>query len=150
MHPTDAVSYTKVTHRSQGPSINWEYLQKLHPAVPVIQVVSHHVEAQFRTWTRYSHHTDPRDAKGVRRLQDSYVRECIHETRSNRELSETDKVKDFYNDGLLALDGAVMRWAQGRGYERARTENWETLSEDDGDGLISSEERTSDESVSDE
>ncbi|KAI0350268.1 hypothetical protein OH77DRAFT_1489301 [Trametes cingulata] len=122
----------KVTNRSQGPSVNWTYLRTLHPALPVIQAVSHHIEQQFRTWTRYGRHTDPGDAKGIAKLQAAYQLEHIHETCRGRTIStKEDQVKDFYSMGLHTLPSAMMRWVDGRTFERATGEDWTAGNEDD-------------------
>ncbi|KAI0724730.1 hypothetical protein C8Q72DRAFT_742038, partial [Fomitopsis betulina] len=63
---------------SHGPSINWEYFHKLHPALPVIQGLSKHVETEFTTWTWYKKHTTPGDEKGIQLLQQLYYTARIH------------------------------------------------------------------------
>ncbi|KAJ7199866.1 hypothetical protein GGX14DRAFT_401147 [Mycena pura] len=47
----------KVTYRSEGPKIDWEYLKKLHPAIHVIRAVNAHMETEFKTRVRGSKHT---------------------------------------------------------------------------------------------
>jgi hypothetical protein len=39
----------KVTYHSEGPKIKWEYLKKLHPVIPVIREITHHMEVQIST-----------------------------------------------------------------------------------------------------
>ena len=41
----------KVTHRSEGPNIDWAYLKKLHPAIHVIWTLTLHMEQEFGTLT---------------------------------------------------------------------------------------------------
>ncbi|CAK5270382.1 unnamed protein product [Mycena citricolor] len=50
----------KVTHRSQGPKIDWKYLKKLHPAIHIVRAVSHHMENEFKTRVRGWKHTVPK------------------------------------------------------------------------------------------
>ncbi|KZT12850.1 uncharacterized protein LAESUDRAFT_633811, partial [Laetiporus sulphureus 93-53] len=76
----------KVTLRSQGPNSDWEYLKKLHPVIPVIQAISSHMEREFVTWKRYSHHTTPGDQKGIALLQKAYETSQIHKTPPGRKL----------------------------------------------------------------
>ncbi|KAJ7437506.1 hypothetical protein FB451DRAFT_1451536 [Mycena latifolia] len=42
----------KVTYRSEGPNIDWDYLKKLHPAIHVIRAVNSHMEYEFKTRVR--------------------------------------------------------------------------------------------------
>ncbi|KAF7312766.1 hypothetical protein MIND_00291700 [Mycena indigotica] len=50
----------KVTYRSEGFKINWSYLKKLHPAIPVIRALCEHMEHEFGTDTRGKKHSAPR------------------------------------------------------------------------------------------
>ena len=113
--------------------MDWKYLQKLHPALPVIQTVAHHVEQQFNTWTRYGRHTDPRDAKGVLRLEKYYKEWGLYDTKMGRMQvgSDANDTVDFYNKGLVGLDTPMTKWVDGRRWERSTEENWEPLSDGD-------------------
>lgn len=62
----------------QGLNVDWAYLKKLHPTIPVIQVVLKHVEDQFWLWTQYSWHTHPDNMKGLLKLQQMYKAEELH------------------------------------------------------------------------
>ncbi|KAJ7852169.1 hypothetical protein B0H14DRAFT_2354898, partial [Mycena olivaceomarginata] len=42
----------KVTHRSQGPKVDWDYLKKLHPSIHLIRAVSMFMESEFNTASR--------------------------------------------------------------------------------------------------
>ncbi|KAH9474970.1 hypothetical protein JR316_0012069 [Psilocybe cubensis] len=42
----------KVTYRSEGPNIKWEYFKKLHPAIHIIRLVTDHIEKEFGTLAR--------------------------------------------------------------------------------------------------
>ncbi|KAI0359014.1 hypothetical protein OH77DRAFT_1377521, partial [Trametes cingulata] len=47
----------KVVHRPQGPHADWDYMYKMHPAIPMIDAIAAHVEKEFQTITRYLRHT---------------------------------------------------------------------------------------------
>ncbi|KAI1784039.1 hypothetical protein LXA43DRAFT_898167 [Ganoderma leucocontextum] len=120
----------KVTHRSQGPNVDWQYLKKLHPAIPVIQAVSEHVEDQFKTWTRYSRHSSPGDAKGIQRLQDAYTAAKVHTSMPGRRVDDADHVSDICNQGLLTLGRPMKTWRIARTILRATEEDWSILDDD--------------------
>ncbi|KDQ25341.1 hypothetical protein PLEOSDRAFT_1021103, partial [Pleurotus ostreatus PC15] len=46
-----------IMYRSEGPSVDWEYLKKLNPAIPTIRILSNHVEEQFGTQARSTSHS---------------------------------------------------------------------------------------------
>ncbi|TFK90447.1 hypothetical protein K466DRAFT_484717 [Polyporus arcularius HHB13444] len=122
----------KVTHRSQGPSVDWDYLKKLHPAVPVIQHVADHIEDIFRTWTRYSRHTRPRDIEGIRLLQRTYSAAKVHVTdrRGRTSGSEADGTTDLFNRGCLNIGKTMQRWVHARTFPRATRDNRTPVAED--------------------
>ncbi|KAJ7812306.1 hypothetical protein B0H14DRAFT_3090506 [Mycena olivaceomarginata] len=62
----------KVTHRSEGPNIDWKYLKKLHPAIHVVRSVSSHMESEFKTRVRGWKHTVPKKKEDVQGLQKWY------------------------------------------------------------------------------
>ena len=62
----------KVTYRSEGPNVKWEYLKKLHPAIHIIRAVTEHVEREFGTKARGQSHNVPPKEKDVQLLQNSY------------------------------------------------------------------------------
>lgn len=113
--------------------MNWKYFKKLHPTLPVIQVISEHVEAEFKTWTRYKAHTSPNDNKGVALLQRAYKTSDVHATCVGRKVVDSEKVSDFYNDGLITLGRPMARWATGRQFDRSRDEDWTSLAGEDYD-----------------
>ncbi len=115
----------KVTHRPQGPKIDWDYLKKLHPAIPVIQHVSEHIEDQFRTWTRYTRHTRPHDIKGILLLQRTYTIAQLHTTdQTGRSWeNDADRASDMYNRGLLNLGQTMQRWKDRRTFARSTLED---------------------------
>ena len=62
----------KVTYCSQGPSINWLFMKKPHPIIPVIKGLSDHVEQEFGTISRGKKHTVPKKDKDVKTLQAAF------------------------------------------------------------------------------
>ena len=57
----------KVTYRSQGPNIDWQYIKKLHPAIHVIQALTIHMEEEFGTLARGKNHTIPKEELDITR-----------------------------------------------------------------------------------
>ena len=71
--PKQAVhSGVQVNHHSEGLSIDWEYLKKLHPAIHVIHAVASHLEQEFLTLMRAKKHTTPKKELDIKTLQESY------------------------------------------------------------------------------
>ncbi|TFY64228.1 hypothetical protein EVJ58_g2764 [Rhodofomes roseus] len=131
----------KVTNRSQGPNINWEYFRKLHPALPVIQGLSEHMETEFETWTRYKKHTTPGDEKGVDLLRQTYSNARVHVTVPGRLVQrDSEKVKDFYNHGLAEFMKTMGRWTHARTYPRREDEDYSPLSDAEADGAMADDE----------
>lgn len=121
----------KVTHRSQGPSVDWDYLKKLHPAISVIEAVGTHAEEEFKTKSRGKKHTVPKKELDVQTLQSSYHASEVHKYIPGRKrFSKQDHAKDFVlSGGVKLMKGKTLtRWVEGRTFRRRTTQDWETLS----------------------
>lgn len=95
----------KVTYCSEGPSIDWEYLQKLHPAIPIIDAVAAHVEQEFKTLTWGKKHTVPQAELDIQTLQRAYHESGIHEYCPGRKApTKNDFAKDVILKGVLELN----------------------------------------------
>lgn len=126
----------KVTYRSQGPNIDWAYLKKLHPAIHVIRALTLHIEEEFGTLTRGKSHTNPEREKDVERLQKSYTKSTFHRTKGGRKInSKADTYTDYATKGCTKLlQGKILKkWVQLRTFERATTESWGEILDDDED-----------------
>lgn len=119
----------KVTYRSEGPEVDWEYLKTLHPAIHVIRGVTSHVEKEFNTLTRGKKHTVPQKELDVQKLQDSYNASKLHtEIPGRKRFSEKDYEKDYISAGALSFsDGKLLeRWISERAMERSTGQEWYT------------------------
>lgn len=124
----------KVTHRSEGPSVDWEYLKKLHPAIHVIRAVASFIEAEFKTLTRGKKHTVPKKDLDVQTLQNSYHESRVHTRVSGRKSeTERDHATDVTARGVsVFLTGKIMkRWTDNRTFERSMEQEWSLPSSDD-------------------
>lgn len=108
----------------KGPKVNWDYLKKMHPILPVIKAVSSHMEGMFKTWTRYKAHTTPHDVKGIRTLQQSYSAAQLYTNRPGRKLAAESRVSDYIDEGLGKLSTVLEKWVDGRSYERSHENSW--------------------------
>ncbi|KAL1699110.1 hypothetical protein EV121DRAFT_216903 [Schizophyllum commune] len=117
----------KVTYRSEGPSIDWDFLKKLHPAVPVIRELSKHMEEEFETLTRGLRHTIPKRDADVKALQEMYETAHLHESHPGR--TARDKTDDFINDGLRTIPTTLDGWSRNRNYKRRTEDDWEVNSD---------------------
>ncbi|TFY59955.1 hypothetical protein EVJ58_g5445 [Rhodofomes roseus] len=120
-----AIKDIKVTHRPQGPHIDWEYLKKLHPTIPVIKAISEHIEQQFGTWTRYKRHTSSHDQAGILLLQQAYLAGEVFSSRPGRQISlQADRASDFVNQGIPKLPTTIGRWVLARTFPRSSSQIW--------------------------
>lgn len=116
----------KVTYHSEGPSVHWEYLQKLHPAIHLIRAIAKHVEHDFGTISCGMKHTVPKKDKDVRILQESYHKSGYHHRKNGR---KADQVEDCTSRGVIKLQTGKFlgRWQDLRTFERATNEEWDSL-----------------------
>lgn len=129
----------KVTYRSEGPNIKWEYLKKLHPAINVIRAVADHIEKEFGTYTRGKKHSVPKKAQDVQKLHDSYKASTYHTfTRSRKIKKKGDKAEDYTLKGMLKLHkGKVLKkWVKLRGFERSERESWDEWLDSDSEDVV--------------
>ncbi|PPR03061.1 hypothetical protein CVT26_004559 [Gymnopilus dilepis] len=123
----------KVTYRSEGPNIKWEFLKRLHPAIHVIRAVAEHVERQFGTQTRGKKHTTPQREKDVRKLQDSYKESGHHKYVAGRKITAPkDRAKDYFKEGTVKLhtEQFLQNWHFSRFYVRSTREDWSAIGEE--------------------
>ena len=135
----------KVTHRSEGPNVDWEYLKKLHPAIHIIRAVTSHAEKEFATLTRGKKHTVPQRELDIRTLQNSYHASRIFRFTPGRgKPSNSDYAVDVFSDGAHSLHTGkfLKNWVEGRTYTRATTQ------EEFGDEGSSGESNTTGEEMS--
>ena len=123
----------KVNYRSQGPSIDWEYLKKLHPAIHIINAVGVHVEQELHTLSRGKKHAVPKKEHDIQVLQQSYRTARIHYYELGRKMfgGRKDKAKDIVTEGAVTLEQGKMlaRWIEGRSFTRSMEQEWNLLSE---------------------
>ncbi|EEB90164.1 hypothetical protein MPER_11668 [Moniliophthora perniciosa FA553] len=122
----------KVTYNPGGPNIDWAYLKKLHPALPVIVALCRHMEHQFQTYTRGKKHTVPKKDADVDMLCRVYEQSAYHKYVPGRTItSKGDKAADFYREGQAKfIRGIVIQtWHQNRYFERSTEEEWNSEGE---------------------
>lgn len=104
---------TKVTYQSEGPNIKWEYFKKLHPAIPLIRIVTEHIEQEFGTYKCSKSHTVPTQEKDVDTLQKAYNVSQYHIYTPGQTIErKDDRAKDYIEKGLGKLhSGKVLyKW----------------------------------------
>lgn len=127
-------SVLQVNKHSEGPSIDWEYLKKLHPAIHIIRAVAAHIEREFMTLTRGKKHTTPKKELDIRALQESYWKACVHDYEPGRRIrSKRDHAKDVTTEGALTmvLGATIARWVDGRSFARSTSQEWNLYSDSD-------------------
>ncbi|KAI5891102.1 uncharacterized protein SCHCODRAFT_02580387 [Schizophyllum commune H4-8] len=130
--PVDQAQEHNIKDIKAWPSIDWAFLKKMHPAIPVIRELSKHMEREFRTNTRGLKHTVPKKDQDVRTLQAVYEQADLHTHECGRTLKpgKKDTAKDFLSLGLDKLLGVLERWVSGRLYTRRTDEDYEVLSDE--------------------
>ncbi|KAF4611552.1 hypothetical protein D9613_004492 [Agrocybe pediades] len=117
----------KVTYRSEGPNVKWEYMKKLHPAIYVIRAVSEHVEKEMGTISRGKRHAIPTRDLDVETLRKSYREAGYHIFTRGRSIErKDDKSEDYSEKGIIKLHKPdfLNRWKQQRAFPRATDEIW--------------------------
>ena len=145
MHKYSFWHSNQVTHHSEGPNIDWEYLKKLHPAIHIICAVTLHAEKEFTMLMWGKKHTVPQRELNIRTLQNSYHASCIFQfTPGKGKPSNSDYVADVFLEGAHSLHTGkfLKNWADGQTYKRATTQ------EEFGDEGSSSESNTTGEEMS--
>jgi hypothetical protein len=118
----------KVMYRSSGLHINWAYLKKLHPTIPVIRALTLHMEEQFGTLTHGKKHTAPKKDLDVVKLQKAYKSSGYHTYEQGQTIkSKKDIAPDYTTKGCLKVQNGKMlqKWVELRCFEHATTENWD-------------------------
>ncbi|KAJ7868006.1 hypothetical protein B0H13DRAFT_2253848 [Mycena leptocephala] len=131
----------KVTYRSEGPNIDWEYIKKLHPAIHVIRAVNAHMETEFKTRVRGSKHTIPKKELDVQELQKWYRASNVHVLKPGRAVKKDakqkspDVPKDVLGKGSAGLQtGTTLEhWVDTRTIDRSSRQDWEILGSDSDD-----------------
>ncbi|KAJ7800017.1 hypothetical protein B0H13DRAFT_2390668 [Mycena leptocephala] len=130
----------KVTYRSEGPNVDWEYLKKLHPAIHVIRAVNSHMEFEFKTRIRGRKHTVPKKEEDIRELQKWYRASMVHAFKPGRKFhsklkTNPDQPKDTLTRGGVSIQTGktLQNWVEIRTVERATTEEWDDLLSEESD-----------------
>ncbi|KAJ6494521.1 hypothetical protein C8R45DRAFT_1135396 [Mycena sanguinolenta] len=129
----------KVTYRSEGPKIDWDYLKKLHPAIHVTRAVNAHMETEFKTRVRGSKHTVPKKELDIQELQKWYRASEVHALKPNRIVKENakkqspDVPKDFLGKGSngIQMGKTMNNWVDSRTIGRSYTQDWNMVSDSD-------------------
>ncbi|KAJ7830454.1 hypothetical protein B0H14DRAFT_2515846 [Mycena olivaceomarginata] len=121
----------KVTHRSEGPNIDWKYLKKLHPAIHVVRSVSSHMESEFKTRVRGWKHTVPKKEEDVQGLQKWYRASDTHKFKPGRKIttkSDSDRPTDVVTRGFVGLQTGetLANWIDLRKIDRATHQHWDS------------------------
>ncbi|KAJ7512820.1 hypothetical protein B0H11DRAFT_1787546 [Mycena galericulata] len=131
----------KVTYRSEGPNIDWEYLKKLHPAIHVIRAVNAHMETEFKTRVRGSKHTVPKKELDIEELRKWYRASEVHTLKPGRALKSSakkknpDVPKDFVAKGSSGIQtgDTLVNWVETRTIERSTAQDWDVGVSDSSD-----------------
>jgi len=103
-------------------------MRKVSPAIPVLEKLQQHMEDQFKTITRGSHHGSPDKENDVEKLTELYVKSELHIHKKDRmiETGSKDKVSDFVSIGANNLERlkTIEKWWDNRSFERSVEENW--------------------------
>ncbi|KAH6877028.1 hypothetical protein BKA70DRAFT_1127733 [Coprinopsis sp. MPI-PUGE-AT-0042] len=117
----------KVTYRSEGASIKWDYFKILHPAIPVIRAVIDFVESEFDTLARGKRHTVPSARKDIDLLRANYTESTYHKNQPGRKIhNAADEAKDVITRGANTVQSGVVleNWVANRTFVRSKKEHY--------------------------
>ncbi|PPR00408.1 hypothetical protein CVT26_009693 [Gymnopilus dilepis] len=131
----------KVTYRSEGPNIKWEYLRKLHPAIHTIREVAGHIEQEFGTLTRGKKHTIPSKELDVMKLQQNYQESGYHRFEPGRKGTKDTIAADITTEGAIKFMSGhtIKQWKDRRTFSRGKAERWPEASEESDEELVPGE-----------
>lgn len=137
----------KVTYRSEGPNVKWEYMKKLHPAIHTIRAIAIHIESEFGTLSRGKKHGVPKKEIDVAKLQKVYNDSGYHKYTAGRVAKKDTTSEDYATEGALKAElGKVLeQWRHRRTFVRSTSERWPG----DSDGSETTEEEHLSDSRSD-
>ncbi|KAH9923719.1 uncharacterized protein BXZ73DRAFT_91408 [Epithele typhae] len=112
--------------RSFGPGANFEYIQKVSPAIPLLRAVKAHIRDQFSTiQARGTRHGTPSKEADVQKLVKMYITSGLHNHEPGRKpKSALDIATDLMTAGADSLnsDKHVDTWWDGRSVKRSAEE----------------------------
>jgi hypothetical protein len=120
----------KVNYRSLGPGATMEYITKISPAIPTLRKVQRHVEKQFKTNSRGSHHGTPDKEKDVTFLSAQYTKSQLYRETPGRQIKISgDRAVDVSTTGAVNLErlNTIGDWFDRRSPKRSIDEIWEEI-----------------------
>ncbi|KAH9916714.1 uncharacterized protein BXZ73DRAFT_53621 [Epithele typhae] len=111
----------KVTWRSFGPGANFDYIQKVSPAIPLLRAVRDSVRDQFSTILgRGTRHGTPSKDADVKKVLDMYLRSNMHKYQAERK-SKDDPAADIVTRGAdkMGTESTIKTWWVHRSLERS-------------------------------
>ncbi|KAF7326135.1 hypothetical protein MKEN_00465000 [Mycena kentingensis (nom. inval.)] len=129
----DLLGHNIVTYKSPGPKGGWEYMYKLHPAIPTIRTNADFVDQTFNTLTRGKKHTIPKKENDILKLMERV--KGVHGYQRGRKCAAEDTPKDYFGaGGQKWMSGPTWEnWKGKRTFVRSTEENYK----DSGKGDIS-------------
>ncbi|KAJ7048080.1 hypothetical protein C8F01DRAFT_1197046 [Mycena amicta] len=121
----------KVTYKSPGPRGGWEYMHKLHPAIPTIRMNADFVDQVFNTLSRGKKHTIPKKEGDIQKLMGRL--KGVHGYERGR-TGEAEDVPDDYlaKGGQTWMSGATWaNWKEKRTFVRSTEERYHDSSKGD-------------------
>jgi len=94
------------------------------------------MECEFNTLTHGSSHTSPSANADIQMLEASYREAGLHELIPGRKPRvRKDKATDMITKGVVKLHSkwVMKRWQDSRQFERSQEEDWEPLSDGNGE-----------------
>jgi hypothetical protein len=107
-----------------------EYITKISPAIPTLRKVQRHVEKQFKTNSRGSHHGTPDKEKDVTFLSAQYTKSQLYRETPGRQIKISgDRAVDVSTTGAVNLErlNTIGDWFDRRSPKRSIDEIWEEI-----------------------
>jgi hypothetical protein len=109
---------------ASGANTNWDYIERISPAIPLLQAIKDSVEGSINQNRRYKAHTTRDEERDIKMLMSHYVQGHIYEHSPGR--SKNHSVENFIAVGAQkqGFDAFFNKWWTGRQRERSVNEDY--------------------------
>ena len=101
---------------TMGPTVTWEYVGKISPAIPTLRKLVDHMEDTVNNYWRYKKHTTRSTEDDVARLMVMFQESALYRHVNEREVEARERFADIWARGFeIVLKGeSLKRWFKNR------------------------------------
>jgi hypothetical protein len=114
-----------------GANINWDYIERISPAIPLLQQVKDVVKMNINQNPRYRVHTTPQKEHDVAELTKLFCTEKVYTFSEGRAVSEKNRPIDRTRKGAtsMASEKWFNDWKESRLHDRSGDEEYLNVAE---------------------